>query len=67
LVTDDMFFSAIFGGITAAGTMILAQRDEAAHPVTVEELLERMERDALAAAKAADYQKPERSRSAERL
>ncbi|HEX2601028.1 MAG TPA: hypothetical protein VHL32_02860, partial [Gemmatimonadaceae bacterium] len=47
LVTDDMFFSAIFGGITAAGTMILAQRDEAAHPVTVEELLERMERDAL--------------------
>jgi hypothetical protein len=67
LVTDDMLFSAIFGGITAAGTMILAQRNEAAHPVTVEELLERMERDALAAAKAAEYQKPERARSAERL
>jgi hypothetical protein len=47
--------------------MILAQRNEAAHPVTVEELLERMERDALAAARAAEYQKPERSRSAERL
>jgi len=67
LVTDDMFFSAIFGGITAAGTMILAQRDEAAHPVTVEELLDRMERDALAAGEAAEYRKPERSRSAERL
>ena len=69
LVTDDMLFSAIFAGITAAGTMFIAQRDEAAHPVTVEELLERMERDALASAQAAEYQKPERSRSrsAERL
>ena len=50
-----------------AGTMVIAQRNEAAHPVTVKELLERMERDALAAAQAAEYQKPERSRSAERL
>src|SRR3954471_1006680 len=44
LVFDDFVLAAVFGGITAAGTMILAQRDEAAHPVTVEELLDRMER-----------------------
>ncbi|HET9777374.1 MAG TPA: hypothetical protein VFP77_12445 [Gemmatimonadaceae bacterium] len=67
LVTDDIFFSAIFAGITAAGTMVIAQRDEAAHPVTVQELLERMERDALAAGEAAEIRKPERTRPAERL
>jgi hypothetical protein len=43
LITDDFIFSAVFGGITAAGTMILAQRDEAKNPTTVQELLERME------------------------
>src|SRR5215212_5065771 len=41
LLWDDFVLSAAFGGITAAGTMILAQRHEAAHPVTVEELLDR--------------------------
>ena len=67
LVGDDFFYSALFGGITAAGTMIIAQRDEAAHPVTVEQLLERMERDVLATGQPAGYRKPERSRSAEQL
>jgi len=66
LVFDDSVFSAVFGGITAAGTMLLAQRHEAAYPVTVEDLLERMERDTLAAGAAAEYTKPQRSRSAER-
>jgi hypothetical protein len=63
LVLDDSVYSALFGGITAAGTMILAQRDEAAHPVTVQELLDRMERESLGAGEAARYRKPERSRA----
>ncbi|MFL5488547.1 MAG: hypothetical protein ACJ8AJ_08700 [Gemmatimonadaceae bacterium] len=66
LVLDDAVYSALFGGITAAGTMILAQRDEAAHPVTVEELLDRMERESLSAGEGTRYRKAERSRSAER-
>jgi hypothetical protein len=65
LVFDDFVFSAVFGGITAAGTMILAQRHEAAHPVTVENLLDRMERESLDAGAPAGYRKAERSRSAE--
>lgn len=66
LVFDDLIFSAVFGGITAAGTMFLAQRHEAAYPVTVQELLDRMERQTLDVGEAATYRKPERSRSAER-
>lgn len=66
LVADDFVFSAVFGGITAAGTMILAQRDEAAHPVTVEQLLDRMERQSMGAGEATGYRKAERSRSVER-
>jgi hypothetical protein len=66
LVMDDSVFSAVFGGITAAGTMILAQRDEARHPVTVQSLLERMERQTLDAGAAARNRSVERSRSAER-
>jgi hypothetical protein len=65
LVWDDSIYSALFGGITAAGTMILAQRDEAAHPVTVQELLDRMERQSLGAGEATGYREAERSRSAE--
>jgi hypothetical protein len=67
LVLDDFLLSAVFGGITAAGTMILAQRDEAAHPVTVEELLYRMEQDSVGAGEPIGYRKAERSRSAEQL
>lgn len=66
LVLDDFLLAAFFGGITAAGTMILAQRDEAAHPVTVEQLLDRMEQESLGAGGATEYRKAERSRSAER-
>ena len=65
LVFDDLVFSAVFGGVTAAGTMLLAQRHEAAHPVTVHELLERMERDVLGEGAPATYRKVERSRSSE--
>jgi hypothetical protein len=45
--------------------MILAQRDEAAHPVTVEQLLDRMAQESLGAGEATEYRKAERSRSAE--
>jgi hypothetical protein len=65
LVLDDGLLSVFFGGITAAGTMMLAQRDEAAHPVTVEQLLDRMEQESLGAGGATEYRKAERSRSAE--
>jgi hypothetical protein len=44
LINDDIVLSTLFGGITAAGTMILAHRDEAKNPVTVEELLDCIER-----------------------
>ena len=67
LVLDDCLLSIFFGGITAAGTMILAQRDEAAHPVTVEQLLDRMEQGSLGPGEASQYRKAERARSAEKL
>ena len=63
LITDDIVFSTVFGGITAAGTMLLAQRDEAKNPVTVQQLLDRMERESLGTGSAPDYQTTERSRS----
>ncbi len=63
LLSDDLVLSAVFGGITAAGTMKLAQMDEAAHPGTVEQLLDRMERDSLGAGGTTAYRKAERSRS----
>jgi hypothetical protein len=65
LLADDLVLSAVFGGITAAGTMLLAQRDEAAHPVTVEELLDRMERQTLGDGGATGYKKAQRSRAEE--
>ena len=67
LLADDLVLSAVFGGITAAGTMILAQRDEAAHPVTVQELLEQMERQTLDAGAAPPYRHAERARTTEKL
>ena len=47
LINGDIVMSALFGGITAAGTMLMAQRAEAKNPVTVEELLDRMEQRAI--------------------
>lgn len=63
LVFDDLVFSVIFGGITAGGTMLLAQRHEAAYPVTVEELLDRMERQSLGEGAAEGYRKAERAKT----
>jgi hypothetical protein len=66
LISDDMVYSALFGGITAAGTMKVAQMDEAKNPVTVHDLLGRMESESLAAGDAADYATSQRARAAER-
>jgi hypothetical protein len=43
--------------------MLLAQRHEAAHPVTVQALLDRMERKSLGEGAAAGFPKERRSRS----
>lgn len=67
LVSDDFILSAAFGGITAAGVMKLAQRDEEKNPVTMGQLFEQMERDTLAVGAATEIRRPERSRSAEHL
>ncbi len=63
LVTDDIVFSTLLGGITAAGTLLLAQRDETKNPVTVQQLLSRMERESLSAGDAMRSQTMQRSRS----
>lgn len=47
LINGDIVMAAMFGGITAAGTMLMAQREEAKNPVTVQELLDRMEQRAI--------------------
>lgn len=65
LITDDIVLSTVFGGITAAGTMILAQRDEAKNPVTMQEIVERMESPSLGEGSAATFQSAQRSHSTE--
>jgi hypothetical protein len=65
LVADDFVFSAVFGGITAAGTIILAQRHEAKNPATVQELLGRMESQSLGEGSTAGYTTKERLHSKE--
>ena len=65
LITYDIVLSTVFGGITAAGTMILAQRDEATNP-TMQEIVERMEPPSLGEGNAATFRTAERSHSAER-
>jgi hypothetical protein len=52
LINGDIVYSALFGGITAAGTMIMAQRDEVKNPDTVQDLLERMDTQSLGAGTA---------------
>lgn len=47
-INGDALMAAVFGGITAAGTMKLAQHDERKNPVTVQHLLDRMEQQSLA-------------------
>ena len=63
LIDGDALMAAVFGGITAAGTMKLAQHDEVKNPVTVQELLERMESQSLDAGEARGYETEKTSRS----
>jgi hypothetical protein len=62
---NDVLYSAVFGGLTAAGTMKLAQMDEEKNPVTAGELLDRMERQSLAAGEAPGFAAEQRARAAE--
>jgi hypothetical protein len=55
LVSGDIVYSALFGGITAAGTILLAQRHEEKNPDTVQDVLERMESQTLGSG-AAGYE-----------
>lgn len=64
LITYDIVLSTVFGGITAAGTMILAQRDEATNP-TMQEIVERMEPPSPGEGSAATFPTVQRSRSTE--
>ena len=64
-IANDMLYSALFGGITAAGTMKLAQVDEAKHPVTASELLDQMERQSLGTGARTGYSPEQRARAAE--
>ena len=66
-ITDDILYSALFGGITAAGTMKLAQMDEVKNPVTVQELLEKMEQQTLGPGDITGISAGQRSRERERL
>jgi hypothetical protein len=65
LLTDDIVLSAVFGGITAAGTMLLAQRGEVAE-ARMQDPPDHTERESLGAGAAAGFRKAERARSAER-
>ena len=64
-IAGDMLYSAVFGGITAAGTMKLAQLDEEKNPVTASELLDRMEQQSLSAGGTPGYAAEQRARAAE--
>ena len=67
LIFDDIVRSAVFGGITAAGTMWLAQRAEAKFPPTVPELLGQMEQDVIGAGQAEKYSAEQRTPAARRF
>jgi hypothetical protein len=63
LINSDIVMATVFGGVTAFGSMLLAQRDEAKNPTTVQELLERMETESLGAGEPVSYQTKQRARS----
>jgi hypothetical protein len=65
LISDDFIYSALFGGITAAGTMFLAQRDEAKNPAVVQAIPDRIERPSLGQGDM-EYQEGQRARTEER-
>ena len=64
-IAGDMLYSALFGGITAAGTMKLAQMDEARHPLTANDLLDRMERQSIGGGAATGYSAEQKAHATE--
>ncbi|HEX6573577.1 MAG TPA: hypothetical protein VF042_01285 [Gemmatimonadaceae bacterium] len=64
-LADDFVLSTVFGGLTAAGTMVLAQRDELRNPVTVNDLLDQMEQQSLSPGEAPTYSTAQGARSVE--
>ena len=63
LINGDALMAAVFGGITAAGTMKLAQHGDSRDPVTVQELLDKMEQQSLGPGDVVSSAVNERSRS----
>lgn len=47
LINGDIVLSSAFGGITAAGTILLAQRAEATNPATTREMIDSIEPQAM--------------------
>ena len=64
LISDDILLSTVFGGITAAGTIILAKRDEAKNPVAEGEM-DRMATESLGPGETPVYATRERSKATE--
>ena len=65
LITSDVVMATVFGGVTAAGTMLLAQRYEAKNPVTAQDILGRVDQQSLGAGEAAAFQTKQRSNALE--
>ena len=65
LINDDMVMSALFGGITAAGTMLIAQRGEADNPDAGPDPLDRMEQRSLGAGEMTGIAAADKSRATE--
>jgi len=66
LVTDDIVLSAVFGGITAAGTMFLAKRGAAITPEPSQDILDTAQVQSLGVGEAARYETTDRSRLTQR-
>lgn len=64
LISDDFVYSALFGGITAAGTMKLAQHGEALNPETPPDSFDRIEQNSLNAGGAPEYSRSQSPTSA---
>lgn len=64
LIDGDMLMAAVFGGITAAGTMKIAQLGAETNPPTEPNMLDRTEPQSLGAGEAAEYHQATKARAA---
>jgi hypothetical protein len=67
LIDGDTLMAMVFGGVTAAGTIRIAQLDEVKHPGTVQDVLERMEAQSIGAGGAADYSSGAKAHSSAKI